>query len=35
MIYTIKYKVNMVSIYNSVIVSIELLKAILKTVMSL
>ena len=35
MIYTIEYKVNMVSICNSVIILIELLKAMLKAVISL
>ena len=35
MIYIIKYKVGMVSICNSIIVSIELLKAMLKAIMSL
>ena len=35
MIYIIEYKVGVVSICNSIIISIELLKAILKTIMSL
>ena len=35
MIYIIEYKISMVSIYNLVIILIELLKAILKAVISL
>ena len=35
MIYIIKYKVDIVSVYNLVIILIELLKAMLKTIMFL
>ena len=35
MIYIIEYKIGVVSIYNLVIILIELLKAMLKTVISL
>ena len=35
MIYIIKYKIDIVSIYNLIIILIELLKAMLKAVMSL
>ena len=35
MIYIIKYKINIISICNLVIILIELLKAILKAVISL
>ena len=35
MIYIIKYKINIIFIYNLIIILIELLKAMLKAVISL